>query len=182
MKPVIVHPQNVPERACLIDLDSVISSTDPRSTAKGKRCHIALRAIDIRHLRAGSLEEIDGRIFPCPTQHVAWERMVVNNPMSRGIFPDAADALLSMPLLRPDLDIVKSHAKLGNAPVGWDQWRFLVAWGWSEWQTLHIHGEKWTLERRWEALRLVGYPHTQAAFRKMCAELGLSVTKSRPNR
>lgn len=182
MNPVIVHPKGVPGDAYLIDLDSVIQSTDPRSTAPGNRCQIALRAIAIRHLRAGSLERIDGRVYPCPTQLRSWEDMPTNSPMSRGIFPDAAEALLSMPLLGAEIDFMKSHVELATAPAGWDQWRFMIAWGWSEWQALHRQGDRWTLKRRWEAMKAVGYPYKEDAFRGVCADLKLSVTKSVPIR
>lgn len=180
MKPVIVHPEGVPEDAYLIDLHSVMLHDHPKAAEKGMLGQIALKAIAIKHLRAGQLERIDGRIYPCPTQLKAWAAMPTKPPMWRGIFPDAASALLSMPLLDFEMN-AKRQVKLAIASAHWDEWRFLTAWGWSEWQALHRQGDKWTLERRWEALRVIGYPHGAAAFRRMCSDLKLSVTKSSPN-
>jgi len=56
------------------------------------------------------------------------------------------------------------------------KWEMLAAWHWSHWQTLKRSGEKWTLARRWETMKTLGYPDNEAAFRKLCSRLELSVT------
>jgi hypothetical protein len=179
MNPAIVHPKGKPACSFLIDLQCTMHANEKGAK---RSSHLALRAIDIRHLRAGEVEMIDGKIYPRPCQLVAAHEFEMKDPMWRGIFPDAAAALLSVPMLGIDLDIPRNSLNLAVPSSGWDQWPFLAAWGWSEWQTQHRQGERWTFRRRWEALRMLGYPHSEGAFRKMCAGLKLSVTGSAPNR
>ena len=93
MSPAIVYPDGNPGEAVLVDLHSVVNGTHD-----GKPTQFALKAIMIKHLRAGEILEIDGAIYPKPCQLGAFEKWKVADPMSRGIYPAAAAALLKMPL------------------------------------------------------------------------------------
>lgn len=178
MNPQIVHPEGNPNESWLIDLHSVV--TTPTET--GELGKVALRAIDIINLRAGQFDVIDGRRYPSPCQLFAWERMTSHDPLWRGIFPDAAVALLTMPHgMKTSVEPGKPLA-LGPTATGLNEWSFRIAWCWSRWQDLYRKsGNKdWQLETRWQSMKELGYPDTFAAFRQICSRLKLSVTKSAP--
>ncbi len=175
MRPAIVHLKDQSENAFLVDLHSTVRY----SLGKGKSGELALRAIAIKHLRAGEIILMDDgeMLFPRPTQHESGDgKYIVQPPMFRGFHDDAAIALLSMPLgyktaAAPGEDFLVTGAK------GFNPWNFLIAWTWSRWQTNAIHGEKWTLERRWQDIKRVGFPGSEDSFRKICSRLKLFVTE-----
>lgn len=182
MKPMVAHPSGNPGDAFLVDLHA--TAFTPRIQGSeikpGKVAQVALVAVAIKHLRAGQLHVIDGRQYPRPCQVVATDEWTTNAPMARGIYPDAARALLSIDHGFKTSVAPGAEFKAGTPAAGFNQWDFLTAWGWSRWQASHLAGDKWTLERRWEALRAIGFPGTAGAFRQICSRLGLSVTRSRP--
>lgn len=141
---------------------------------------IALKAVAVKHLRAGELATIGTQIYPRPCQAVATSIWVVNNPMTRGIYPDAAVALLEMNHGLNMTVTPRTNFKLAEESPGFKEWHFLIAWCWSLWQAKHRSGDKWSLERRWEAMTAAGYPDSFGAFRTVCSRLKLSVSKSRP--
>ena len=190
MKPAIVHPEGNPSQAYLVDLHSVVHGD------KGEHHRAYLRAVEIRHLRAGELLAIDGEIFPKPCQLEQLEKMVLLEPGARGIHPDAAAALLSMPLGHKVAIILGKPVELGAPkPQGWDQWKFIIAWCWSLWQDDRARGPRdaggWSAwdnpkaekhdshELRWQVMKSMGYPHDCGAFRQTCKRLNLFVTESK---
>ena len=177
MNPQIVHPEGNPGESYLIDMHSVVTGTMPN----GKRSQIALHAVAIKHLRAGEIVVIDGCVYPRPCQLAAWDEMTVRDPLWRGIYPDAAAAILSMSHgMKTSVEPGKDF-KAAEHTAGWNQWAFLIAWGWSLWQDKHRKGEAWPMERRWREMQAVGFTGGFPAFRQICSRLKLSVTKSRPN-
>jgi hypothetical protein len=173
----IVHPEGNESQAYLIDAHSVVLAP----FKKGKLSQVAMKAIDIRGLRAGEIQEIDGKIYPRPCQLVAQSEFTVRDILWRGIYPDAAAALLSQPHgMKTEVSPGKA-LKLASPAAGYDQWKFLIAWGWSLWQQKQRAGEDWPMERRWEEMRNIGYPGELKAFRQLCRRLKLYATKSAPN-
>jgi hypothetical protein len=182
MKPVIVHPQGDPGNACLIDLHASVytKSVQGINLPPGKVAQASLKAVAIKHLRAGEIATLGGITYPSPCHVVATSVWAINNPMSRGIYPDAAEALLTM-----NHGLKAAVAPMGDFTMaedaaGFNQWHFLIAWGWSLWQAKHLADGKWPLERRWREMKAVGYPGKEGAFRQVCSRLKLSVTDSRP--
>lgn len=178
MNPAIVYPDGNPGEAVLVDLHSIVNGTHD-----GKPTQFALKAIIIKHLRAGEILETGGAIYPKPCQLGSFAKWRVADPRSRGIYPDASAALLKMPLgyktsVEPGEDF-----KAARVAGGFNQWYFLTAWGWSLWQELHrISGNKdWPLERRWQEMKKLGFEGEFSTFRQICSRLKLSVTKSGPN-
>jgi hypothetical protein len=179
MKPAIVHPHGNKAEAFLIDLHAV-ANVEPCAEANGNASQLALKAVALKDLQAGQFKMFGDEIYPRPVQLAAWKEMTIQTPMFRGIFPDAAAALLAMPHglkmeIAPGGDFTA-----GKPAAGWNQWHFVIAWSWSDWQSRHRGIEKWPLERRWEALKVIGYPDSFSAFRVACSRLKLSVTKSQP--
>ena len=165
MKPVIAHPPDKPEMACLIDLHSTAYTYAngiegvKLSLLPGKVGHLALKAVAIHRLRAGEFANIDGTEYPAPCQAVATSVWQVKDPMHRGIYPDAAVALLTMNHgLKNAISPGKEFHLSKDAP-GFNKWHFAIAWTWSAWQAKHRQGDLWTLERRWRELQnLLQYP------------------------
>jgi hypothetical protein len=179
MKPVIVHPRGNKAEVFLIDLHAV-ANVEACAEMNGNASQLALKAISLKNLQAGEFRMFGDQIFPRPVQLAAWQKMTIQNPLSRGILPDAAAALLAMPHgMKIEVSPGGSFAPCKNA-AGWNQWHFVIAWSWSNWQSRHRRGEKWSLERRWESLKVIGYPDGLSAFKMACSRLKLSVTKSRP--
>ncbi|MEI6674050.1 MAG: hypothetical protein WCO57_02610 [Verrucomicrobiota bacterium] len=187
MKPIIIHPKGQPELSFLIDADSV-PNTPVQYKGEIRPCRLALRAIDIRHLFPGKIQIIDDIPYPRPTQVLEIEPWEVKPIAWRRIYTDAATAMLSMPAFDCDIKTAKNGyaVDLVKDCKGWDEWRFLTAWVWSLWQDKHSARfsdpkNKRPAKYRWETLRKMGYPYDYAAFRGLCADLKLFVTKSRPN-
>lgn len=185
MKPAIFHPPGKPGEAVLIDLHSVVYTRDVQGHAlpPGKAASIALRGVAMKHLRAGEFAPIDGEIYPMPCQVAALTGWQEKQLLWRGIYPDAARALLSMPLgfecrVSPGEDF-----RMGKDSAGFNKWNFATAWGWSLWQELHRQSgnRDWPLERRWQELKAIGFTGGFPAFRQICSRLKLSVTESGPN-
>jgi hypothetical protein len=177
MNPQIVHHIGKPEQAYLVDLHSVVGAPAPND----KIGQVALIAIDIAYLHAGQICKIENHTYPKPCQLFAWKEMTVRNPLWRGIYPDAASAILTIPhgmetSVRPGKPL-----ELGREAAGWNVWQFYIAWTWSNWQEMHRRGDKWTLERRWKCMQHFGYKGGFASFRQICSRMKLSVTKSAPN-
>ncbi|MGJ8642180.1 MAG: hypothetical protein ACSHX9_02130 [Luteolibacter sp.] len=185
MNPKLIHPTGNEANCYLVDFHSVAKSRKYHGRSKlkikeGEVATVFLKAIDIRNLRAGEMNSDEGKIYPRPCQLIATDKWKINSPMWRGIYPDAAEALLDM---SHGMDTSVSPGKnfeLCKDAAGWNEWHFLTAWGWSLWQAKHRSGDKWPLARRWEAMKGAGYPDTEGAFRQICSRLKLSVTKSRP--
>jgi hypothetical protein len=182
MKPAIVHPRNNKAEAFLIDLHAIVK-VEPCAEANGNASQLALKAVALKNLHAGEIKMFGDEIHPRPIQLAGWQKMTKQTPMFRGIFPDAAAALLAMPHGYKTEVAPGGDFTVARPAAGWNQWHFVIAWSWSAWQGPHrlANGEKWPLERRWEALKAIGYPDGFSAFRMACSRLGLSVTKSRPN-
>jgi hypothetical protein len=176
MNPIIVHPERNESQAYLIDTHSVVLAP----FKKGKLSNVALKAIDMRGLRAGEIQEIDGEIYPRPCQLVTHAEFTVRNILWRGIYPDAAAALLSQPHGMKTAITPGKALKLASPAAGWDQWKFLISWGWSLWQQKQRDGEDWPMERRWQEMKNVGYPGGLKAFSQLCLRLKLYATKSAP--
>jgi hypothetical protein len=190
MRPAIVHPEGNTSQAYLVDLHAVVHGD------KAKHHCAYLRAIEIRHLRAGELLAIDGEIFPKPCQLEQYQQMARIEPQARGIHADAAAALLSMPLGHKMEITLGKPVELGAPkPQGWDQWKFIIAWCWSLWQDERARGPRdangWSvwgdtkaakhdsLELRWQVMKRMGYPNDLPAFRQACARMNLFVTESK---
>jgi len=179
VRPIIVHPDGNPDQSFLVDRASVVGVAN--NGYNNKLSAVALHAIDIVNLRAGQFAGIDGYTYPRRCQLVAYGEMTVRDPLWRGIFPDAAAALLTMPLGFKTEVSPGRVLKYCRHAAGFKKWPFFIAWGWSYWQDLLRKGEDWPLERRWRAMIILGYPDSFAAFRQICSRLKLSVTKSGPN-
>lgn len=178
MRPVILEPLTNAKEGYLVDLDCVIYGKEDNSN---KINRIFLRAVKILNLKAGELRKVKGEFFPMPCQLVQSGPMKRLDTLSRQIYPDAAEALLSMPLgFKPYTVGTAFHP--GKTKAGFNQWSFLIAWRWSVWQANDRSGNKTTLECRWKEMQALGYPHGCPAFRKACAGMGLFVTTSSPNR
>lgn len=178
MYPAIVHPPGQPENAYLVDLHSVANAEGPA----GKPAQLALHAVNIGSLRAGeiTIDPDTGHVRPAPCILASWEAFEVKDPLWRGIYPDAAEAMLRMPLgLKTDIAPGKDF-KMDRPAKGFDKWKFLTAWAWSLWQAKERAGESWPLERRWQEMKIIGYAGGFGTFRQLCSRLGLSVTKSGP--
>lgn len=183
MKPALVHPPGKPELACLIDLHATAYAehVEGATLPPGKLAHVALKAVAIRHLRPGEFANLDGTEYPCPAQVAATSAWTAKSPMHRGIFPDAAAALLAMNHGLGNSIAPGEPFQLANETAGFHRWSFALAWAWSAWQAKHRQGDLWPLKRRWENFRdILDYPDSEGAFRQLCSRLGLSVTKSRP--
>lgn len=178
-----MHPKENPDEAFLIDLHATAYSKKVQNVAlpKGKAAQIALKAISIKHLRAGEVFIVEDITYPTPCQVVATSSWTVNLPMSRGIYPDAAEALLAMNHGLENRVAPGEDFKGGQYAPGFNPWQLLIAWGWSLWQAKHLAGDKWPLERRWQAMKNIGYPDKAGSFRQVCSRMNLSVTKSRPH-
>jgi hypothetical protein len=179
MKPAIVHPHGNKAEAFLIDLHAV-ANVEACAEANGNASQLALKCVCLKNLHAGEIKMFGDEIYPRPGQLAAWQKMTIQTPMFRGIFPDAAAALLTMPHGWKMEVSPGGNFTAGKPLAGWNQWHFVIAWSWSSWQGRHIGAEKWPLERRWESLKLIGYPDSFSAFRVACSRLKLSVTKSHP--
>lgn len=179
MNPVIVYPQGSPARAYLIDKAAVVMGTMPN----GKLGQICLNAIDIRHLQAGQFSNIEGRQFPTFCQYAAYGAHTELDPLARGIWPDAAKAILSLENgLRTSPLWPRKDCELGRpAEPEPDPWPLAIAWAWSAWQNQHRRGEKWPMKRRFDEIKIHGYPASFGAFRQVCSRLNLLVTESRPH-
>jgi hypothetical protein len=184
MIPAIVHPQGKPGEAFLIDLHATAFVKRPQGVKlpPGMIAGFALKAVRIKHLRAGEMANIEGTSYPAPCQVIATSAWVVNDPMSRGIYPDAAIALLTINHGIENAVAPLGDFKMGKEAPGFNKWHFAIAWAWSAWQTKHRQGDKWTLERRWlEMKNALQYPDSFSSFKVICSRLNLSVTKSRPS-
>lgn len=183
MRPAIVHPPGNECEAYLIDLHSTVfsPSVQGHDLPPGKLAQIALKAVAIKHLKAGEIATMDGHVYPRPCQLVAMAEFVVRDPLWRGIYPDAARAILGIDHGVETAVSPGGKFKAGINAAGWNQWPFLIAWGWSLWQSKQRAGEDWPLDRRWEEMKAVGYTGGFAAFRQACSRMKLSVTRSGPN-
>jgi hypothetical protein len=193
-KPVILEAIGNPAAAWLVDFHSV---TWGANGPGNKPCRVFLKAIEIRHLRAGQIEAVDGVMrFPWPCQLIQSKEMKQCDPGTRGIHPDAAAALLSMPLGHQTTITLGKTLVVGKGkPQGWDQWKFIIAWCWSLWQDERARGPRdangWSvwdetkpgkhdsLELRWQVMKRMGYPLDCAAFRQACKRMNLFVTESK---
>jgi hypothetical protein len=175
MNPKIVFPEGYKDKAYLVDLNSVIR----QPTSDGKIQHVPLLAIYIGHLKAGEIEKIDDYYHPkiC----VPYLDSLENNrsPLFRGIYPDAAKAMLSISSPIKTSIIQAKKLEIDGTSKN-NEWHLFIAWCWSRWQEKHRGGDRWTLERRWEDMRSRGYKGEFACFRQLCSRMKLSVTKSGP--
>jgi len=163
-----------------------------RLDAKGVEWKVPLfmQAIQIRDLYAGEIVTNKGHRFPRPVQlqGPACEWVLEQfPPYNRKIHEHAAKVLLSLPLLEsPLVAVPRNGTKLKKVAVakGYNDWKFLTAWCWSKWEEERsIDSKAWTFKGRWLAMKnQLGYPHTESAFRKMCADMELFVTDSRKKR
>lgn len=177
----IIHPKGTPDNAFLIDRGSIV-----HSEYEGKPTRCTLAAVYIGSSKPGGIKLKDRTSFkidsPDPrTLHFwgNWERKPVQ---WRGIYPDAADALLriSRNSLVVNSDGTGTLGKMAN----WDAWGFLAAWTWSAWQEAELQKRgNAPLSLRWKDMKRMGYPYGESAFRRLCSErLKLLVTKSNPFR
>lgn len=175
MNPKIVFPEGHKDKAYLIDLNSVIRS----SISDGKIQYVPLLAIYIAHLKAGEIEKIDNYYHPIMCVPILDSLENIRSPLFRGIYPDAAKAMLS---ISPGIktSVIQARTLKIDGTSKSNEWPLFVAWCWSSWQAKHRGGDRWTLERRWEDIRSRGYKGEFACFRQLCSRMKLSVTESSP--
>jgi hypothetical protein len=107
-------------------------------------------------------------------------RQSFESPIAAGLHLAAARALLSLARSRLNVESVRltdsfrftpsrterpEHLPPGLDFIGWEPWRFHVAWHFSSWQAREITTRrKMTLAARFEKMRAAGYPHGLKAF------------------
>lgn len=191
MNPILVAQKREPDLFWLVDLESIFSLK-----AGIGQTRIAYGAVFISDLSAGDLYETpDGKwqMPRCGTlKDIGQEWLTPSlrpnqkvpdyyRPAHRGIFPDAAEALLNLAALAAPVEVKAKAAKLTRPAAGWSEWKFFAAWRWSAWQKDHLQsgGTEWQLEDRWRDMKAYGYPGDFRAFKTMLSRLRLLVTESR---
>lgn len=197
MRPAIVYRDDTPGEAFLVDTHSVFLARHPEDQTK--LCPYAATAVTIWDLKAGQGKaklQVDVRTndpsdfvirnskieFPMPCSYLALMEHKMVSPLARGIYLDAAVALLKLAQLKRPFSIQSGGSlKIGAPAKGWNRWCFIAAWHWSFWQTEHNDSRlpNWTMTSRWKNLANLGYPHEEPAFRKMCSNMGLLLRKSK---
>lgn len=228
MRPKIITHKTEPEKAWLIDTDSV--SAHPFIAGNGKTAHRIEggngivdmlngktrthfeTSIYIADLRAGEfalhvpLEGrdmshhselgkdhagqdvvalwMDGLALPKPCVYVPFKDYQENDPMSRGIPPSAARALLALAASRMNITSQRALGrwKFDDSPAiegtahSWQDSKFITAWLWGKWQDDGRRaGKKVSCKDRWEEIRSFGYDKDFSGFRSMVSRLKLSV-------
>jgi hypothetical protein len=193
MNPIIVYPKGNPSEAHLIDADSVIIGKDRMG-----HCLAAVSLWDFKEGQVVILDDGAGLAFPKPChlreyKKSAWAMGAIRpgkqrpepfTPAHRGIFPDAAAAMLRLAAAAMPSEIRRGKVTVfGEADEDWCPWKFLAAWRWSLWQDTYLSSgkKKGAIRDRHKDMVEMGYPGTEGAFKMMLIRMGLRLHRSRKN-